>query len=82
MFMIMLNNLLKMHLKLPKRAAQKKTAEATGDSIVKKYHVELWNSQELYHKIVLRQLKMRMIKIPKETYISSEERQKVIKIWD
>ena len=30
-----------MHLKLPKRAAQKKTAEATGDSIVKKYHVEL-----------------------------------------
>ena len=77
-FLIMLNNLLKMHLKLLQKEQLKKTAEGTVDLIrnikslikLKQTHQRLIQRQ--IHKPKKTQLKYQKI------YISSEKRQQII----
>ena len=73
-----LNNLQQMHLKLLQKESFKKTAEATGHligtKIVNKITKTQKNSQENNLKIVINGYDK---EIPKERYISPEERQEI-----
>ena len=46
------NNLLLINLKLMQKRAIQKTAEATGDLLIRKSLRRLQKSQEVYHRIV------------------------------
>ena len=66
-----------MHLELLLRVIQK-TAEVTGDLIVMKLLIELQNFQKIHNKIIQRHRNENDKEIPKERYISPEERKKII----
>ena len=74
-FLIMLNNLLQMHLKLLQKEQLKKTAEATADlirnikSLIKLEQTHQRLIQRLIHKTQLKYQKI---------YISPEKRQQII----
>ena len=75
----MLNNLLQMHLKLYKKRVIHKTAEATGDLIGNKTPHEITKVSRTSPHNSLEIVKNENDKdIPKERYISTEERQKII----
>ena len=75
----MLKNLQQMHLKLLQIESFKKTAEATGDLIGNKITNKITqvskNSQQNNSETVRNEHDK---EIPKERYITSEERQKII----
>ena len=82
-FLITLNNLQQMHLKLLQKESFKKQQKQLVIWLVTKLLIELRKSQEVYHRIIQKKLQTNMIKkyLKKDIYLQKKSR-KLLMIWD